>query len=577
MPFFVHLLLTASFATYQLALYTPAFIKCIGKCVYFMSNRNVSATSNAMTAENHKPMGSGILPDTPTPPGDNGPGSPAISLFWRDRLFEAGMVVAMALYYVVGNPNLRFGLFPQLNPLVSLPFLLLFGILCWFRLPFALALLPFAFPYYYLQKVVSGHYAFSLVEITFFTCVLVAVLRLLVKREDRAYLLSWRSLRDRFGPFLWPILLFVLMAAISIGIAYERATAFRAFREEIFDPLLYVVLLFTYLRTRKDIQRLLFAMVGSGVVIALIGLAQYFFFRYTMQVEPDGLQRIYTVFGSANNVGLLFDYVLPLLMALLVGRVAWKSRVAALVLCVPMLLVINWTYSRGSWMFAIPVAVVLVVACAIRNRKVLITSGLVVLVIGALVTGAFHAKIWNYLVEGHVSVQGHSTVTKRLYLWESALGMIHDSPWLGYGMDNWLCHYSENNVCPNNLHHYWVTQDHGVATGLTEEPTLSHPHNVFLHVWVSIGIFGLLAFIAVLILFFWLFIRLLMYLHSNEVLHKEQLRWMLVGVGAAMLAAMVQGQGDSAFLEQDLAFFFWTLVASLLLLRFVVAMPWKRG
>jgi putative inorganic carbon (hco3(-)) transporter len=43
-----------------------------------------------------------------------------------------------------------------------------------------------------------------------------------------------------------------------------------------------------------------------------------------------------------------------------------------------------------------------------------------------------------------------------------------------------------------------------------------------------------------------------------------------------MLAAMVQGMIDSAFLEQDLAFCFWMLVAALLLLRVQVGMLWKR-
>jgi putative inorganic carbon (hco3(-)) transporter len=50
---------------------------------------------------------------------------------------------------------------------------------------------------------------------------------------------------------------------------------------------------------------------------------------------------------------------------------------------------------------------------------------------------------------------------------------------------------------------------------------------------------------------------------------------MTLGVGAGMLAAMVQGMIDSAFLEQDLAFCFWMLVAALLLLRVQAGIPWK--
>jgi O-antigen ligase len=92
---------------------------------------------------------------------------------------------------------------------------------------------------------------------------------------------------------------------------------------------------------------------------------------------------------------------------------------------------------------------------------------------------------------------------------------------------------------------------------------------------VSIGIFGLLAFAGLLVLFFWLFVRILKHLHSMGTKKNLSLQWMTIGVGAAMLAAMLQGLVDSAFLEQDLAFCFWMLVVALLLLRALSGTPWR--
>jgi putative inorganic carbon (HCO3(-)) transporter len=505
----------------------------------------------------------------------DGGGRGGLTPFWQDRLFEGALILSMGLYYTVANPNLYFGIFPNANPLYSLPFLLIFAILCWYRLSFAIALLPLALPYYYLQKVVFAHYAFSLAEVTLGVCVVVASARLLCKPEDRRFLLSWRELSDRLGPFLWPIVVFVLAAMISITVAYEKTYAIRAFREEVFDPLLYVVLIFMYLRARKDLLRLLGAFLGCGLVIALLGLAQYVFFRNTLVVESDGIQRVHAVYGSANNVALLFDYVLPLALAWLLGKVAWRSRLLALVLIVAMGVVIDLTSSRGSWMVAIPIAAVFVIACAIPNRRLLIGGSLVCVAVLALVFGIFHAQLWHYVVDGHVGSDGHSTALMRPFLWLSALHMIHDSPWLGYGMDNWLCHYSVNTICPSHLPTYMISTWHGKPTGLADEPTLSHPHNDFLHVWVSIGIFGLLAFVALLILFYWLFARILRHVDTSVEKDRVSWRWMVVGVGAAMLAAMAQGQIDSSFLEQDLAFCFWILLAMLLLLRLHSQTAWR--
>ncbi len=506
------------------------------------------------------------------------------SPFWHDRLVEGSLILSMALYYLIGNANIHIGRFTfvhslSAHPLYTLPLLLIFAVLCWYRLPFAVALLPLTLPYYSQQKVVYSHYAFSLAEITLATCVIVALLQMIVQRQHWNYKLSWGQLRDRLGPFLVPMLVFLLMAAVSIVIAFNHTTALRAFREEVFDPLVYVLLVLVCLRTRQDIMRLVGALIGSGLIIALLGLAQILFFKNTIPLE-DGVRRVHAVYGSANSIGLLFDYVLPIGFALLLARISLRLRLLALVVCLPMLIVLYMTQSLGAWV-AIAFALFFVAAFSVRNRKILLVGGGVLVVALLIITFAFRTQAVNVFVDHHVSasgkgVQAVSTVTKRIYLWESALHMIHDSPWLGYGMDNWLCYYSSNPICDSGRH-YWIKVDTVThrETGLRYEPTLSHPHNIFLHVWVSIGVFGLLAFVAVLALFFWLCARILRRLAMNASQESEHWRWMTIGVGAAMVAALVQGQVDSAFLEQDLAFCFWIVVVSLLLLRVYTGTTWR--
>src|SRR5512146_3178907 len=73
------------------------------------------------------------------------------SFFWQHRLTEVGLILSMALYYLVGNPNIKVpgqsqaallltSFSQQVNPLYSLPLLGLFALLSWYRLPFAVAL-----------------------------------------------------------------------------------------------------------------------------------------------------------------------------------------------------------------------------------------------------------------------------------------------------------------------------------------------------------------------------------------------------------------------------------------------------
>ncbi len=506
--------------------------------------------------------------------------------FWHDRVIEIALVLSITLYYVIGNANLGTEWLFHLNPLLSLPFLMIFAVLCWYRLPFAVALIPLSLPYYLQQKTVISHYSFSITEVALLTCVMVALSQFLLQRGNWRYYLSWRELRDRLGPFALPITVFVLASGISVLIAFSQRIALRAFREEVFEPILYVFLALYCLRTRQDVTRLLLAMLLSGMVVALIGMAQYFLFRNQLVLEADGIRRVHAMYGSANSIGLLFDYVLPIGLALLLVRAwtttsIWRSKwvlIGVIVICLPMLLVLYLSQSRGAWM-AIGVASIFILALSIRNRKGLLVGGLIgMLVLGAIVL-FFHKPILNFFIAGHQDINGISTLTKRLFLWLSALEMIRDHIWFGVGMDNWLCYYSPNTVCVNPalVHHYWILQSPftGASTDLQNEPTLSHPHNIFLHVWVSIGLFGFLAFIAVLALFFWLFARMLRFLHNRRTERDTSMWWMTIGVGAAMFAGVIQGLVDSSFLAQDLSFCFWMLVAALLLLRVVAGTPWR--
>src|SRR5579859_6061102 len=86
--------------------------------------------------------------------------------FWHMRIVEGGLILSMALYYLVGNPNIHIGSshlpWQNLNPHYSLPFLLIFAILAWSRFSVAIALLPLSLPYYYIQKNVTQSLRFSL-------------------------------------------------------------------------------------------------------------------------------------------------------------------------------------------------------------------------------------------------------------------------------------------------------------------------------------------------------------------------------------------------------------------------------
>lgn len=519
-------------------------------------------------------------------PVDNGGQTKTTSSFWHDRSIELGMVLSMGLYYVIGNANLAHtGFFLHLNPLFALPFLLIFVILCWYRLSFAVALLPLTLPYYLLPKTVYSHYNFSLEEIALWICLGVAVVQLIIWQGTWPYWLSWREIRNRIGLFSIPIAVFVAAAALSVVFAYDSHVALRAFREEVFDPMLFLVLMLYCFRSLQDIIRLVCAFLASAFIVGLLGIVQYLFFRYTLIPDVDGLVRITSVYGSANDIGIFFDYTVPFALTLIVAdtrqivgsRRAWWLRAMAVAYCLFAFCIMIMLNSLGTWV-AMAVAVLFLAAMSIRNRRAL-WAGVALLIVAVLtVAVVYHTRIYDFVFTHHTNASDVSTTQKRLYLWQSALLMIRDYPWFGVGMDNWLCHYSLNTLCHTpNLHHYWITVNPltGQLTGVKQEPNFQNPQNDLLNVWVSIGIFGLLAYIVTIVLFYWQFARIFKRILSGLVERSGLLLWLLIGIGTAFLAALVQGQVDSAILAEDFGFCFWSMVGMLVLLRYFTQTPWR--
>jgi O-antigen ligase len=126
----------------------------------------------------------------------------------------------------------------------------------------------------------------------------------------------------------------------------------------------------------------------------------------------------------------------------------------------------------------------------------------------------------------------------RLKLWRSTLAMIADHPVTGVGLDRFLYLYRSRYILPS-------------ARG---EPDLSHPHNVLLDAWTRLGLAGVAVLAWLLVGFFraaWRRLRTAAAEQRAEVL----------GLVAAMAAALAHGLVDQSFWVADLAFVFSLLLA----------------
>jgi O-antigen ligase len=144
----------------------------------------------------------------------------------------------------------------------------------------------------------------------------------------------------------------------------------------------------------------------------------------------------------------------------------------------------------------------------------------------------------------------------RVQLWQAGIELVRQSPLLGIGLDNFLYRY------PTML-----PQD------ASFEPNLSHPHNLILQFWLSLGLPGLVALGWLL----WRFVRptwrtavesgratvngTARRIGTAEATAPPVTRALAVGALGCMTDFVAHGLVDNSYFLPDMAVIFWLTLA----------------
>jgi O-antigen ligase len=337
------------------------------------------------------------------------------------------------------------------------------------------------------------------------------------------------SFQYRLSSLDFAVLFFVALSAFSLLIAENFGVAMREFRVVVFESALFYFLLRASRLEKRHLWRIVGALILATVIVSFMGLYQYFFTSDVITAE--GVRRIHGVYGSPNNLGLFLGRIAPILAAVALFGSSLRRRAVYCLIGLPVTLCLYLTYSRGAWLLGLPAAFIFL--GLMRGKKALLISSLVILVIALsllpLVGTDRLASLFN---------TQSGTTFLRLKLWQGSLNMIRDHPMFGVGLDNFLYQYRTRYVLPEA----W------------EELDLSHPHNIVLDYWTRLGILGVIAIGWLQLAFFSKVLRLYRQLDDRD------LKALLLGLMASMVAFLAHGLIDNSYFLVDLAFvFFLTL------------------
>ena len=409
----------------------------------------------------------------------------------------------------------------------------LFAFIAWHRLTYAFALFCFLLPTYLIRFSIGPIPSTFLEGMLWILSIITLIHHSRSKEERRLTTTRVISLVQHHRSLLLASTLFLLAATIAVFASSHTRAALGEWKAFYVEPILFCFLLFVTIRTKKDVYLLISALLLSGFLTSSFAIYQHFtgFMVPYAFWENRHTYRVTAWYGFPNAVGLFLAPLFPLAILFLTQ---WKKqipsayRVLSLLFLPTALLAILYAKSTGALM------------------GVVASTGLLSLWWKktrwpALVLGVFGIGILCFLPPHHpirqeLFMQDRSGQI-RIDMWGETVEYLFAHPIFGAGLASY-----RTEIYPYRIDK-WIEVFH-------------HPHNIFLTMWVNLGILGLISFTWMLVWF------------TRTAYHVRQ-HPMVPFVFASMGSLLTTGLVDSPYIKNDLSILFWILPALLLILSLI--------
>jgi len=273
-----------------------------------------------------------------------------------------------------------------------------------------------------------------------------------------------------------PILIYAGIIIFKSVVSVDPHYSLSALRKEFFYQILFFYLTVSAMSSPRYTRRVLFMLMATVTLVAGVGLFGYI----TGEMIKEG--RATSFFNSFGLAAFFTSMVMPVTLSRFLCTKGWRRTVAFLVLflCLGFMLV---TMSRGAWISSLMAVMML---AALKDRRML-----VLLLIGVISAPWF---LPPDIIERATSItkvfslEENDTFGDRIWMWRSAIQMIKDRPILGAGYGN--------RVFQRMYPDYMYSQSSGMI--------FENAHNLYLQILIETGIAGLLSFLSILGVIFWM-------------------------------------------------------------------------
>lgn len=332
------------------------------------------------------------------------------------------------------------------------------------------------------------------------------------------------------APLSLALLTLLLLSLLATIFAQDFGVSMFAWRTIVLGAILFYGLVSGLPETGiLSTWRLVDAFVAGTALHAGLVLLLYLLDSHIIAVE--GVRRAMgPIYPTPNNLALYLDRGWPIMLtvSLLPGSPPKRRGLYALALTVTGG-ALYLTFSRGALLLGLPAGLLAMALLSFASRaswswwRGLALAGLGLIGPGLLLWPLVGTARLRALFE---LTQGSGFF--RLQVWQSALALLSDHPWLGVGLNNFLYQYRTVYILPTA----W------------QEPNLSHPHNIVLEFTTQLGLGGGVVLLGLLVTFY----------ATAWPLYRRTADPLLLGLMSSMAVILGHGLVDQAFFQVDLAF-----------------------
>jgi len=264
---------------------------------------------------------------------------------------------------------------------------------------------------------------------------------------------------------------------------------------------IFFLILFFNLKNRKQISRIFYVIVSVAGIVIFYGLLQILgmdFLRWS-EVSLTG-QRVFSTFGQPNFLASWLLLVMPVVLWSIINLKGYARlklvflRPAGIVFFLLTLVILVFTQSRSAWLSLLLMFFFFTVVFFWQKGKkkaslsllAVLLGGIIFLVILNLHPLPFREDENPLLVRLKTFSDLSSAGRLRFFWWKNSWDLIKQKPWFGYGPET---------MSLSSPHYY--QPECAALEGINQVP--DRAHNDFLDVLLNTGIFGLLAYLFLLV------------------------------------------------------------------------------